>query len=310
MKILVAGIGAMGASFAHKLSYENDVIAVDYWKENVDKINMSGLNILDLNKRVNNKKIRAYMPNDYKEKVDLVIVFVKSMMLEKMLNDIKGVFSENTKILCLLNGLGHIETLKKYVEEKNIVVGISLITAGLNGAADVELTSYAYNEVSGVCEEGRKNAKVIADVINKCGLPTNYIEDVQKSIWVKACLNGVFNSLCTIADLRLGEFRNVPFLEEVMHSIIDEFHKIGVAQGVDFDKNIAFEKVSNCVKKGYPGEFHYPSMHQDLRQHGRKTEIDYLNGYISRKGKEYGIKTPYCDLITFEIKALEGKLIK
>lgn len=310
MKILIAGAGAMGGSFAHKLSFKHDVSVIDTWDENIEKINSSGLDILDLDKLVNNKNIKAYRPEEFKEKVDLVIVFVKSMMLDKMLEDIKDVFDENTKILCLLNGLGHIETLKKHVKEGNIVVGISLITASLKGASQVELTSYAYNEISGINEKGNENAKIIAEVINSCGLPTHYIEDVQKSIWVKACLNGVFNSLCTIADLRLGEFRNIPDLEPTMHAIIDEFHAIALREGVDFDKNLAFEKVNNCVKPGYPGEFHYPSMHQDLRQHGRYTEIDYLNGYIARKGLQYGIATPYCRLITFEIKALESKLVK
>lgn len=310
MKILIAGIGAMGGSFAHKLSFNHEVIAVDYWDENIKKINEDGFTILDLDKEIVNKNFRAYKPSEFREKVDLVIIFVKSMMLDKMLEDIKEVFDENTKILCLLNGLGHIETLKKHVKAENIVVGISLITASLKGAARIELTSYAYNEVSGINEMGNENAKLVAEVINSCGLPTHYIQDVQKSIWIKACLNGVFNSLCTIADLRLGEFRNIEDLEPTMHAIVDEFHAIALKEGVDFDKNIAFEKVNNCVKPGYPGEFHYPSMHQDLRQHGRKTEIDYLNGYIARKGLEYGIDTPYCRLITFEIKALESKLVK
>ena len=52
-----------------------------------------------------------------------------------------------------------------------------------------------------------------------------------------------------------------------------------------------------CIKLLKAAE-HYPSMHQDLVQHKRMTEIDYLNGYISRKGKEYGIDTPYCDYVT------------
>ena len=29
----------------------------------------------------------------------------------------------------------------------------------------------------------------------------------------------------------------------------------------------------------------------------RRTEIEYLSGYVSDKGKEAGVKTPFCDAI-------------
>ncbi|MDK9580464.1 ketopantoate reductase family protein [Sneathia sanguinegens] len=310
MKILIAGIGAMGGSFAHKLSNKHEIVAIDTWQENVKKINENGLTVVDLGEKIINKNIKAYMLEEYKEKADLIIIFVKSMLLETMLEKLKPNIGDNTKVLCMLNGLGHIQTLKKYIKAENIVIGISLITASLKSAGSIALTSYAYNEISGLNEKGRENAKMVAKLITDCGLPTNFVNDVKEAIWEKACVNGVFNSLSTILDLRLGEFRDLPRLEHILKEIIEEFHKIALFEGVDFDKNKAFEKVYRCTQKGYQGEFHYPSMHQDLRQHGRKTEIDFLNGYISEKGKEYGEKTPYCDLITFEIKALERKLIK
>lgn len=304
MKILVVGAGAMGASFAHKLSKDNMVDVVDTWKENVDKINSEGLKIKEIDKELNNTKIRAYMMEDYNEKVDLVILFVKSMMLDKSLKTLQHVFSDNTKVLCLLNGLGHIKTIQKYVKKENIVMGISLVTAGLNGPADVTLSSYGYNEISGVY------AKQVADVLNVSGMPTNCVSDVQESIWEKACLNGMYNSICTILDTRMSDLDNAYLLEQIQKGIIEEFHKIALKEGVDFNKEKTFEKVRVCTTKDFKGSRHYPSMHQDLRQHKRKTEIDFLNGYISKKGKEYGIPTPYCDLITFEIKVLEGKVVR
>jgi 2-dehydropantoate 2-reductase len=30
---------------------------------------------------------------------------------------------------------------------------------------------------------------------------------------------------------------------------------------------------------------------------GRRTEIDHLNGYVSRRGREAGVKTPFNDAI-------------
>ena len=40
---------------------------------------------------------------------------------------------------------------------------------------------------------------------------------------------------------------------------------------------------------------------------GRKTEIDQLNGYISKKGKEAGIETPMHDIILDVVHRIENK---
>ena len=53
---------------------------------------------------------------------------------------------------------------------------------------------------------------------------------------------------------------------------------------------------------------HYPSMHQDLIQNHRLTEIDYINGAVARKGVRLGIATPYCQMITDLIHAKESIL--
>ena len=39
-----------------------------------------------------------------------------------------------------------------------------------------------------------------------------------------------------------------------------------------------------------------PSFGQDVRK-GRRTEIDYLNGYVGDKGREVGVRTPFNDRI-------------
>jgi len=46
------------------------------------------------------------------------------------------------------------------------------------------------------------------------------------------------------------------------------------------------------------------SMLQDLEK-GRTTEIDYINGIVSKKGKEYGIATPFNDKVVAIVKAKE-----
>jgi 2-dehydropantoate 2-reductase len=45
-------------------------------------------------------------------------------------------------------------------------------------------------------------------------------------------------------------------------------------------------------------------MWQDIEK-GRKTEVDFVNGYVVRKGKEVGLKTPANEMVTRVIKEIE-----
>ena len=50
----------------------------------------------------------------------------------------------------------------------------------------------------------------------------------------------------------------------------------------------------------------YSSTAQDLAR-GKPSEIDYLNGYILRKGQEFGVATPVNRVLHTLVKLLEGR---
>ena len=134
------------------------------------------------------------------------------------------------------------------------------------------------------------------------GLNASYSEDVLFSIWRKACVNGTMNATCAILDANIGEVFDTTTAEVVVDQIIHEFVEVAHHEGVKIDeaemKNYVYT-ASNKVRA------HYPSMHQDLMQNHRFTEIDYLNGFVAKRGLEYGIPTPYCAMITQLIHAKE-----
>ena len=80
--------------------------------------------------------------------------------------------------------------------------------------------------------------------------------------------------------------------------IQQDLSKAGVKQEI-IEKNI-----ENCFDPKTAG-LHYPSLYQDMKN-GRLTEIDYLNGEVSRLGKIHNIPTPVCDVITLMIHSKES----
>lgn len=309
MKIAIVGAGAMGSRFGYMLKEAgNDVVLVDGWKDHVDAINKSGLTIEE-NGVIKSVKIPAMLPEMAEEVPELIILFTKSMGLEPMLKSIKNILGKDTKVLCLLNGLGHEKTVGKYVDEKNILMGVTLWTAGLAGPGHAVLTGDGSLEVQNVNPESALEAKEVCEVLSNAGLKAHYSENVLFSIWRKACVNGTLNSCCTILDCNIKEFGELKEASSMIRNIIKEFADVANEYGVKLDVEEVAKGIEAIYDPSQAGE-HYPSMHQDLIQNHRLTEIDYINGYVAKSGKELNISTPYNELLTNLVHAKEQLLIK
>ena len=83
-------------------------------EEHVSAIKHNGLKATHDGKTII-ETIPAFLPKDmtdYHDEIDTVILFTKAMQLDEMLQSITSILSEHTIVLCLLNGLGHEDTIK------------------------------------------------------------------------------------------------------------------------------------------------------------------------------------------------------
>ena len=78
-------------------------------------------------------------------------------------------------------------------------------------------------------------------------------------------------------------------LEEIYHVEPDLFYQAGKGDKGAFGK--LEELLLQQARKSNRAGTHRPSMAQDIAK-GRRTEIEYLNGFVCRKGAELGIPTP------------------
>lgn len=299
----------MGSRFGYMLQHSgNDVFLVDTWKEHVDTINKNGL-LVEENSKLNSIKIPAFLPEEVVEIPELIILFTKSMGLKPMLKSINKIIGKNTQVLCLLNGLGHSETISEFVDIKNIFMGVTLWTSELICPGHVKLTGSGNLEIQNLDPTMGATAKKICQTLNDANLNAIYSKNVVLSIWKKACINGALNSTCTILDCNIEEFGQLKNSKKIITKIIQEFSQIASKYNISLNIDEIVKNVEQTYDPNEAGE-HFPSMHQDLIQNHRLTEIDYINGYISKKGKEFDIPTPYNNLLTILVHSKEELLIK
>ena len=309
MKVIIAGAGAMGSRFGIMLYKDgNDVTLVDGWPDHVNAIKEHGLKA-NFNGEDITVNIPVILQADIQatKKADLIILFTKSMQLDKMLQDIKPLISEDTKILCLLNGIGHEDTIEKYIPMKNIFIGNTMWTAGLVGPGQVKLFGNGSVELQNLGQGQETAAQKLAEVLSESGLNAKYSDNIHYSIYRKACVNGTMNCLCTLLDVNMAEFGATKPAHDIVVTVVNEFAAVAQAEGVNLDTKEVVEHVESCFDPETIGK-HYPSMYQDLINNHRLTEIDYINGAVSKKGKKYQLPTPYCDLLTQLIHCKEDIL--
>lgn len=302
MKIGIAGFGAMGSLFAAKLlEHNNEVVAIDGWDQNVNTLNEKGLTFED-NGETKNYPIKALFPKDVNEKFDLILLFTKAMQLDEMLTNL-GDSIDDTLLLVLANGVGNVETIEGHSSRDNIMAGTTLWSSELVGPGSIKAsgTGSINLQYLGTSKDA-KVAEIVAEM-NASGLNVTQSNDVISVIWTKAAFNSVINTYCGILDCSVGQFGTIKGRDFLMDSVLDEISEVAAAEKVEFHK----EKVKATLEEQFDPKKsgnHYPSLHQDLSK-GRKTEIDFLNGYFAKLGEKHGINVDDNSLLTSIIHAKE-----
>jgi len=136
--------------------------------------------------------------------------------------------------------------------------------------------------------ENNKNAKEIYDLIKKSGIEITKSDEVDKFRAEKMLINCSVNALSAIYNVPVGKILIDLQLREKCENLFDETYEVLNKEfdiGDKEDLRKRFYEVINSVAH------HYSSTHQDLFSK-RKTEIEFLNGYIIRLGKRLNISTP------------------
>ena len=293
MDIIILGAGAIGSLYGAKLSKLNDVVLVAR-KNHADIINRKGLKITGFENKT--YRLKA-MPKIKKiEKNTLIILTTKVYDSEKAIKPIKNLLKKNNIVLCLQNGYGSEEIVKKIIGKKCTVLrGVTSVGTNFLKPGAIKMNNIGYTAI----EKSRKSQE-IAQNFSECGLKAYVSKNIKKDVWKKLFMNCVLNPITGIFKIR-----NYEIVDEKLRPLRDEITKECIAVAKKDGFKFSFKSVESIIDRVRKSN-NYSSMYQDLLK-GKKTEIDYLNGAVVRLGKKYGIKCPINESLVMMIKYLENK---
>ncbi|MDD5018201.1 MAG: ketopantoate reductase family protein [Eubacteriales bacterium] len=303
MKIAILGSGAMGSIYGGLLSQNEEVWCIDVWKDHVDKINKEGL-VLEENGEKTVYYPKAVSAGKDIGVADLVIIFVKSINTAEALKENMELFGEDTVALSLQNGYGNAEDIIEHIKEENMLLGTTSHGGTVIGPGHILHAGRGKTHI-GAYKPSEKNAlmvETVVDAMNKAGFDAYAADDVLSMIWKKLMANILMNGITAILDVKNGFVAENENMRTFCRDIMREGWEVAKAEGFELDYDAL---VDEFIMKGPAAmKQNYSSMLQDTLKK-RKTEVERINGAVSKLGKKYGIATPINDVVLRLINLIE-----
>lgn len=302
VKIAIIGCGAMGMLFGGYLSRENDVLLIDKDELKVDTVNQKGICIQepDGSNIVVNPK--SAITADGFDKMDLVILFVKSMFSKDALKSNKALIGPDTFVMSLQNGAGHDDIIKEYVEQKNIIIGTTQHNSSIIQEGKIHHGGGGKTFIGSISEINPR-MKVIEETFNKCGFETEITNNIQEKIWEKLFVNVSASALTAILQSNLGFLVDSNHAWGLTKQLIKEAVAVANGDGMTFNEEQIIESVHNLLENAKEG---YTSIYADIRD-GRKTEVDTISGAVVAASRRNNVPAPSHEFVVELIHALEDK---
>lgn len=137
-------------------------------------------------------------------------------------------------------------------------------------------------------------------------LPITYEHPVEPAILNKFLFNTCLNAIGAITRMTYGELVSNAHTRHLIKQVADETIRVVRAErqaevALDGDSYVEQTLTPFVLPKAAA---HRSSMLQDVEA-GRRTEIDYLNGAVVRRGQRHGIATPANDAVASLVRARE-----
>ncbi|MEJ1977540.1 MAG: 2-dehydropantoate 2-reductase [Acetobacteraceae bacterium] len=335
-RIAVIGAGAVGGYVGGLLAKAGqDVTLIDPWPEHIMAIRANGLELEGVTPEEScTVQVDALhlteLQSVWKQRpVDIAIVAVKSYDTEWATMMIRQYLAEGGYVVSLQNCLNE-ERIAGIVGWGRTVGCIAaLLAAELHAPGRIRRTVAKGGQEHTVFRLGEVHGRITAR-IEALGAMLAEVDSVRltKNLWgerwSKLCVNGMRNGVSAVTGFGGNDRERHDAVRRFTIRLGGEAVRIGQALGYDIEPIAkinperlarasegdvqALEEVEAILLAGSNtaerSDLQRPSMAQDIAK-GRRTEIDFMNGYIVEQGKRIGRAAPAHVALVEAVKRLE-----
>ena len=236
-------------------------------------------------------------PNSHAPISHLVIT-TKAYDVSEAVASIAHLLSEDSVVVLLVNGMGLAEQLAADWPRLNIFCGTTTEGAYCLAPQHIQHTGRGKTRIG---KQGEKKPppwfEKWSDAIDTCV----WDSDIEAALWSKMAINCIINPLTALHNCANGELSQRPELITQVTTLCGEVSKITRAAGFTAIAAALPQLVAGVIAATANNR---SSMLQDVEK-GRRTEIDYITGFLLRVADQHGIDAPHNRALLKSIKSHE-----
>jgi 2-dehydropantoate 2-reductase len=327
-KLAVMGAGAVGSIIGAYLSRAGrDVTLIDMWPAHVEAMRQHGLTVTAQDEEFT-AKVQAHHLADVsalRTQFDAVFLAVKSYDSVWATHFIQPVLKPGGVLVLAQNSINE-DWVAPVIGYTRVLGCVVTLGAGLYEPGHVTRTTpstrppFSVGELNGMTTP---RLEALVQILSAVG-PAHATANLWGERWAKLTVNCMANSIAGITQMNNAEMRDRPDVFALFVQVAGEALAIAGRLGVTVEPvngipAQAFLEASRgrgvpelhaaWIERGKAVGAGRPSLLQDVMK-GRMTEVDYLNGYLVRKGREVGVPTPVNAAIVGIAKRVEAGELK
>jgi len=291
-KIAVVGAGAVGGYFGGLLARAGAPVVMIGRPAFVEALKNSGL-FLDTLQFQESVRVEASAEISAVHGAEIVLFCVKTTDNATMAREMAPLLAPGALVLSMQNGVDNVEQIRAVVYV----------------AASVPEPGRVKHVGRGDLVVGPENEKTkrIAALFSRASVPCRISENIEGELWTKLVWNCALNAVSALGRAKYGQIASSADAWKVVETAVYEVLAVARAAGIHppglEDPKAA---LAGALKIATQMAEALSSTGQDMNR-GKRTEIDSLNGYISRRGAELGVATPVNHALFALVKLAEGR---
>ncbi len=312
MRIVVIGAGAVGGVIAaHLVEGGYDVELVCKYREVVESIENHGLRVEGIKGNLITYPTAVIDISQISDRPDVVLLATKAQDVENATLAVLPYLHDDTMVVSLQNGICE-DKIAEIVGTERTIGCVVEWGSTLLGAGRMEVTSDGRFVVGELNKETTHRLFLLKSILEKT-FPVDITNNIWGALYSKLIVNSCTTTLGALTGLTLGELLKMNVARKIFLRILTEAVNVARASGIRLEKiggkinpyelaliddepnrRFSLSLLKKHLIVGLVG-FKYRKLKSSSLQsleRGRKTEVDYLNGYIVRRANEYNVAVP------------------
>jgi 2-dehydropantoate 2-reductase len=301
-KIAVVGAGAVGGYFGGMLARAGAPVVMVGRAPFVEAVTKDGL-LLDTLHFRESIRVQAATELEAARGAEVVLFCVKTTDTAATARDLAPLLSGQAIIISMQNGVDNAEQIRA-------ASGIDALGAVVYVAASVPQPGTVKHVGRGDLVIGPHNATTerVAALFEHAKVPCRISDNIEGELWTKLTWNCALNAISALGRAKYGQIAASDDARKLVAEIVDEVLAVARAANIHppglEDPKAA---LAGAMKVAAQMSEALSSTAQDMLRN-KRTEIDSLNGYISRRGAQLGVSTPVNHALFTLVKLAESQL--